>query len=124
MKTLTSKIGMVMVAFGIMIGTLSAAPSIASADTFFACTVVNVFEYSNRVHARCSNSITLNGNTVRYIAISNSDGNKAARFTAQATSAFLSGKKFIADLPTASTTNTSGCASSDCRTPSSFGIAD
>lgn len=99
-----------------------ATPLSARADTYFYCEANEVFELSNRIHVRCSNTITLDGDTVRWIAIAKTDADKANRFSSFATAAILSGKSFRVLLPEASTTNVSGCLTSDCRTPVAFGL--
>lgn len=105
----------------LIIAGLTALPSIASAG-WFSCTPNEVLEVDNRIHVRCSNSVVLDGNTIRYIAIAKTDESKAARFISLGTSALLSGKIFQVYIPTASSTNVSGCAATDCRTPTSFGV--
>lgn len=102
---------------------LLAMPSMASA-AWFACQPDLVTESSNRISVHCTNSISLNGNTVTFVAISSTDTAKAARFLSVATSAFLSGKKLSVNIPSSSSTNVSGCAASDCRTPTDFGLSN
>jgi hypothetical protein len=102
-------------------GTLTA--STARAD-WFICTPDQVGDWTNgtRVLVRCSNTITLNGNVVRFLMLSTTDQARANRFITLAQSALLSNKRFSADVPVSSTTNVSGCNAGDCRTPVSFNI--
>ncbi len=111
------------------LGILSAIvlkPSLASAaDHWFRCAPVNVVEITGaqpRVHVYCSNSITLNGNVVRFIAIGTGDQARANRFITFANAALLSGKRFIAAVSDSATTNVPGCSADQCRTPSQFGL--
>lgn len=101
-----------------------ALPATARADTWWSCQAIEVMEFSNRIHVRCSNTITLNGNVVRWLAIPKTDQNRASRFMSAGTAAILSGKYFRVVVPESSATNTSGCLASDCRTPSAFGVRD
>ena len=101
------------------------APKASAGDSWFQCVPLQVVEIvGSRVHVQCSNSIVLNGNTVSYVSVSTTNASVAARFMATANQAFLSGKRFWAAIPTASTTNISGCSAADCRTPSQFGLGN
>jgi hypothetical protein len=101
-----------------------ALPATAKADTWFSCQAIEVMEFSNRIHVRCSNTITVDGDVVRWLAISKTDQDRASRFFSAGTSAILSGKFFRVVIPESSSTNVSGCLASDCRTPSAFGVRD
>lgn len=98
-----------------------AFPRIAKADTF-SCSPTDVIELSNRIHVRCSNSITLGSDTVKYLSINLSDESKCARFISMANTALLSGNSFYVGVSPTSETNVSGCAANDCRTPYFFGV--
>lgn len=97
-------------------------PLSARADTYFNCDAIEVFEFSSRIHVRCANTVTLDGDVVRWIAIAKTDADKANRFSSFATAAILSGKSFRVLLPESSATNVSGCLVGDCRTPVAFGL--
>jgi hypothetical protein len=89
---------------------------------WFACEPNEVMELGNRIHVRCSNTVTLDGDTVRYIAIGKSDDARSARFVSMGNAALLSGKTFIVHIPWSSDSNTAGCATSNCRSPTAFGV--
>jgi len=100
----------------------SAAPRHAHA-AWFDCDVSEIGEVvGSRLHVKCNNSIVLNGQTIRYIAIS-STSSAAPRFAALGNAAVMSGRTFRANVPTTSAgapANTSGCSATDCRTPDQF----
>jgi len=105
---------------------LAAAGLMGSVQTaradWFECNATEVFEFvGSRIHVRCSNTITLNGNVIRFLAIPTTAAH-ANRFTSEGQAAVLSGKKFVVDIPASSATNTAGCWSGDCRTPTVFGV--
>jgi hypothetical protein len=93
----------------------------ARAD-FHSCQAEEVIELDNRVSVRCTNSIMLNGNVVVYVAIAKTDVARTGRFISLAQAALLSGRPFFVDLPVSSTSNVTGCAATDCRTPLFFGL--
>ena len=100
-----------------------AAPSAHA--IWFHCVPENVVEVvGSRVHVYCSNSIAVGSpsQTIRFIAISTSNSAVANRFMSTANAAFMSGKRFLADIPSSSATNVSGCSAADCRTPAQFGL--
>jgi len=101
---------------------IGAAPSAAFADGWFSCEPSEVLAFSNRVHVRCDNTWAAGSSSIRYIAVGVSDADAAARFVSLANAALLSNKFFRVYLLTSSTTNTSGCGSSDCRTPTAYGV--
>ena len=121
MKNLISKMNKTLVAVSLILVGITAAPSIASAVTF-ECAARDVYEYSGRIHVYCTNSITLDGDKVRFVAIAKTDADQAARFVSMATAAILSGKTFRTSIPESSSSNVSGCKSKDCRTPYGFGL--
>lgn len=107
----------------LFVGTLGFATERARADAFFECIPDEVTEFSNRIHVRCENSIaTPAGNVIRYVAIAKTDAALAQRFLTLANAALLSGRFFLVLIPDSATGNVSGCGSSDCRTPPTFGI--
>jgi len=71
---------------------------------------------------RCNNTVVINGQTIRYIAVPVTDAARANRFMQLGSTALLSGKRLRGSLPTASTTNAPGCGASDCRTPDAFAV--
>lgn len=109
-------------AFSLAVLWASIAPSVASADTWFECNATQVTEASNRVVARCSNTLITGGSNVIFFAIDKTDAARASRFIGMANAAVLSKQPFLVYAPTFSTTNTAGCQASDCRTPTSFGV--
>lgn len=93
----------------------------ARAD-WFSCNPTEVVTFSgSRIHVACSNSITLNGNVVRYIALAVTHA-EADAFLRAGQAALLSGLYFFVDLPVAATTNVPSCRAVDCRTPANFGV--
>jgi hypothetical protein len=124
MKNVLAKLSMTMVLSGLIFAGVSALPATVHADDYFYCKVDQVMEYSGRIHAHCSNSITMGDDTIRFVAIANNNDGKSDRFTSQATAAFLAGKRLMAHIKTSSSSNCSGCAVSNCRTPSRFGISN
>jgi hypothetical protein len=99
-------------------------PVEARADGTFDCLPTAVAEYSNRVHVRCSNTWAAGGDTIEFIAIDKTDDAETARFVAMGNAALLGKKKFSVYLLTSSTSNVSGCLSTNCRTPTSFGVKE
>jgi len=93
----------------------------ARAD-WFSCNPTEVVTFpGSRIHVGCSNSITLGGNVVRYIALATTHA-EADAFLRAGQAALLSGLYFFVDLPVAATTNVSSCRAVDCRTPTNFGV--
>lgn len=92
-----------------------------AANTYL-CTPLEVIEWSDRVAVTCSNSITLNSNTVWYMAIGVTDAEKAKRFVSMATAALVSGRKFYGDVPTVGGGSPAGCLAGNCRIPTAFGV--
>lgn len=118
---------------GIVFGAVAALPDEAHAVPFF-CQVDQVVEFTTtnaRVGVHCANSIVLNGQTIRFIGVSPTAGS-TARFVQLATSALLSGRIFLVDIPNTSAggvaggisypANVSGCVAADCRTPAAFSL--
>lgn len=103
-------------------GAIILLPAAAKADSWFSCQPTEVIELSNRIHVRCSNTITAGTDVVRYLAVGKTDTNAAARFISLANAALLSGKIFRVIVPTSSATNIAGCLTTDCRTPTTFGV--
>ncbi len=103
---------------------LALVPAVARADTWFECQASEVTEATNRVSVRCSNTLPLGVDTISYVSLATTDIAKASRFVSLASAAVLSGHVFRALVPTSSATNTAGCLSTNCRTPSTFGLAN
>jgi hypothetical protein len=97
-------------------------PAVAHA-TLFSCRPFQVIEYSDRINVSCRNSIALGSDTVTELAIPNNNDLRAQRYVAQATAAVMARDVFRVDVPESSSSNTSGCGTSDCRTPGRFGVA-
>ena len=82
--------------------------------------------FSNRVHVRCANSLSVKNpltgdiNVIEYVAVSTSNTERANRFITLANTALTSGKVFLVGIPLSSATNASGCSVANCRTPESF----
>jgi len=99
------------------------APQAAHAATF-DCNVMEVGEWlGSRIHVKCSNTTVLNGQTIRFIAISSTNA-AAQRFTASGNAAAMSGRLLRVDIPTTGATNVSGCGADNCRTPTFFGLLE
>jgi hypothetical protein len=97
-------------------------PTTARADAWFHCQAISVYEHNNRVAVLCSNTLIANGDDVVWFAISNTDDPVASRFISMAATAVVSGQILSVYAPTLSTTNTAGCAASNCRTPTAWGL--
>ena len=104
------------------IGGLYAAQAYAAT---FSCTPAEIRERSSTLQVRCSNSISLNGNTVSWLALGVSDSERARRFLSIATTALVSKRRLIVDIPTVYAGQTGVlCNSSDCRIPTWFSVSD
>lgn len=84
--------------------------------TTFACTVMDVGVFIQRVHVRCTNAQTVGGNTISWWAYPSSDSANASRFlsvfeTAKATGSTVTLYYDGTDL----SGSTFGCGNSDCR---------
>jgi hypothetical protein len=104
---------------------LVASTAAKAAD--LACQPTEVAEmFSNRVHVRCANSLSVKNpltgdiNVIEYVAVPTSDTQRANRFITLANAALTSGKVFLVGIPLSSATNASGCSVANCRTPDSF----
>ena len=124
MKNVLNKLGRIALVTAILFAGLSLAPTEAKADKWWTCNVSEVMELGSRIHVRCSNSTSMGSDTIRYIAVADSPADDASRFTALGNAALMSGKEFRVYIKTSSSTNVSGCASSDCRTPTAYGVRD
>jgi hypothetical protein len=113
--------GLKLLALVSVFGIVGLVPAQAMAG-WFSCQPTEVIEFGNRIHVRCSNTVTLDGDVVRYVAIGKSDNATSARFVSLGNAALLSGKVFRVYLATTSASNTTGCLASDCRTPAAFGV--
>lgn len=83
----------------------------------------SVSDHGGRVAVRCTEPVTLSNDAqVRWVAISDNDAAKAARFVSLALAAKLSGGRFLFNVPIDATTNTPGCLAKNCRTPTHFGF--
>ena len=94
----------------------------ARAETPFYCTVTRVLEWADRVDIACSNSITINGDVVQFLAIAKTDAARASRWVSTAVSALLAGKPFLVIFGDTPAGNIPGCPSYNCRTPHVFGL--
>jgi hypothetical protein len=93
--------------------------------TVFDCAPVEIQEVtaSNLVVVRCSNSISLDGDTVTRIAMSVTSANRVQQLIMMAANALRSGKFLRADIPSSGAANPSGCGA-NCRVPDTFGVAN
>lgn len=97
----------------LLIGTIALEPRLLQAHD---CIPIEIREYVTFIRIRCSNTY---GSNVDYWAVSKSDKGQAARFLAFVTLAQQTGNKFYVGY---TTTNVSGCNTSNCLTPTAFGI--
>ncbi len=95
---------------------------IPAPDKWYSCQVIEVLEFSTRIHVKCSNPIVHYQNTVQYISIDTLDNDKANRFMSLATTAVVSGVTFRVKMSGDPDKNPSGCSWSDCRYPVRFGL--
>ncbi len=109
-------------AFVATVITSTLAMSSVAQAAWFSCEPREVLELSNRAHVECRNSFNANGSNIRYIAINKNSSSTLDRFVKLATAALLSNKYFRVSISTSSSSNVSGCVSSNCRTPTSFGV--
>jgi hypothetical protein len=89
---------------------------------WFGCKAVEVMEFDNRIHVKCSNTKGMGQDQVRYVAVDKRDKDRANRFASMGTAAVLGGKVFQVKIPVGSGGNAPGCATRDCRTPVAFGV--
>jgi hypothetical protein len=83
-----------------------------AAQVWVGCTPVDVATYAERVHVRCTSSIS----GVRFFAVATTDAPAAARFVSVATSALVAGRTLTVLYDPADTSGpTFGCQTSDCR---------
>ena len=83
-------------------------------ESSFACTIVNVAAFDNRIHVRCSASP---GDGIYYYAhpTGSFDGYTASRLLAVAQTAFALGKPVWVYYESSSSSNPPGCNTGDCR---------
>jgi hypothetical protein len=89
------------------------ASQASAANVWSSCTPTGVATFSNRVHVRCSASVS---GGIFYFAVATTDSAQAARFVSVASSALIAGRNLEvwydpADLSGASF----GCQTNDCR---------
>lgn len=112
-------------ALALVFGAIALLAGRARAEPLFACIPINVVEIvGSRVHAECSNSIVLNGQTITWVAIGTTNADTANRFVTLANAAFLNGKVFLTAIPETGANNVAGCSVENCRTPVNFGISN
>ncbi len=109
--------------------TVLSIPFSTHATAWFSCQADEVMEFSDRIHVRCSNPLSISyrgtNSNVRYIAITKDDTAKANRFTSVAPTSVISGRTFRVEIEENSEAhNVAGCRPSDCRTPTAFGIQE
>ena len=96
-----------------LVAVLGIASEASAANVWSDCTPAGVATFANRVHVRCSASVS---GGIFYFAVATTDAAQAARFVSVATSALVAGRPLKvwydpADLSGANF----GCATSDCR---------
>jgi len=110
------------VASALVFSVLTLAAYSVTADVFFVCKADEVYDKGSFTHVRCSNSIAVGGNRIRYIAISNSDPQELKRFQDLGAQAVAFGRvDFVAEIADPAT-NIGGCNPIDCREAKRFGI--
>lgn len=87
-------------------------PESVAALTTRSCTPIEVGDFQNRIHVRCSTAV----NSISFYALATNDNNRAARVLAILSGAWLGGHNLTiwydpADLSGASL----GCQNADCR---------
>jgi hypothetical protein len=110
----------------LVIGLLAAIGAIYAAEGVQAgehrSTLTEVALLGNRVHCRCASATTDGSETIVFFAVSLADAKNADRMLTVATTALVSGRKFIAGFNDGDTSGANfGCKAS-CRTLTYFGI--
>jgi hypothetical protein len=116
------------VAIGLL-GTSVAGIARAATWESYTCTpsTVSLDERGNASYERVTVACTGSGpngsgsNTIQYFAVGTGNAGQAARYLTLATSAIVSGRKL--QFFYNHTSNTAGCATSNCRTPYNAAIA-
>jgi hypothetical protein len=117
---------MIGITFGIVAFAIIAVPETASAQSteHLYCTPDYVMDVdgSDFIRVRCEETLTVNGNSVRYFVTSTTNAERAARFVSIATSSMLSGIKFYLEVLIDGSNNPSDCSVSNCRYAEKFAI--
>jgi hypothetical protein len=102
------------------IGAIYTAGAAQAAE--FRSTLTEVVVYKDRIHCRCATTTKDGSNDIRFFAVSTADAKLADRMLTVATTALVSGRRFIAGFTNSDTTGTNfGCNASDCRKLTYFG---
>lgn len=97
--------------------------SIGSAHAASAsCTPADVTVFTSRIHIRCSQGTADGANTIYYFAVPTTDATFANRFMTIATTALVSGRRFVINFTSGASGASYGCLASDCRPANWFGI--
>jgi hypothetical protein len=106
----------------ISVGLLLSVHSSLAAD--FNCQPYELYEKQTFTHVACTNSIVINGDEIKYIALRHTDFDKLKRFQDIAASVLTSSVSvdFIVRIPDSGAGNIAGCNASDCREAERFGI--
>jgi hypothetical protein len=95
-------------------------PASAQADVYSGkCQVTEVYAFSNRVHAKCSEPVALG---IQYFAVPTSSSAEAARFTTMASMA-LGDYLWVYYDDFDFSAESFGCLPENCRRPVSFRLA-
>jgi hypothetical protein len=121
--------GTTMLLAGALLTAAVTFPQSAHAE-LFPCHPTNIDDWHSFIVVTCSNPVSIGGQSVNSIAINVAiTGNPIAvapaadisRFVSFATAALLSGKLFVAWVPTTGTTF-GGCNASNCRVANTSGL--
>jgi len=105
----------------VLVFTFFLQPIVAQSAGWFSCEVEEIMEFQTRVHVKCTNSINILGNNISFLAIDKSDPDELERFVSYATTALALSYYFRVWVPNAASAM-GNCQSTNCRTPTSFGV--
>lgn len=99
-----------------------AVPASALASEF-SCKPDEVTVWKNRVHVRCTQSVSDGADAIRYWAVPASDTERANRFVSTGSTALVAGRSLYFSWTAGDKSGTGfGCLAKDCRTPNSFAL--
>ena len=103
---------MMLMLFALVVS-VSIAAEVSAAEMWTDCVPAGVATFGNRVHVRCSASVS---GGIFFFAVATTDSAQAARFVSVASSALIAGRtlKVLFD-PADLTGGQFGCATNDCR---------
>lgn len=103
---------MMMMVFAVVV-CVAIAAEVSAAEVWSDCTPTAVASYGNRVHVKCSASVS---GGIFYFALATTDTAQAARFVSVASSALVAGRNLKVLYDPADLTGAQfGCATNDCR---------